>query len=156
MSKSLPKNVEGALFFKEILPWLVSEYDPDKLAMLGLIIEKKGKATMYESLRYSLRKIQWVKLAGLKAIHIEEELIKAVEPNSFVFDPLRQTAHTLCITDCLIHTKSAVDSMAVFLTDLLELPWKRGNRDFKKPEFRQSVYQKDAFLKHSIKKLERG
>ena len=154
MSTRFPEKVEGALFFKEILPWFVSEYDPSKLAMLGLIIGKKGKAEMYESLRYSLRKIQWVKLSGLKAIHIEEELMKAVEPNSFVLDPLRQTAHTLCITDCLIHTKSAVDSMAVFLTDLLELPQKKGERDFKKPEFRQSIYQKDVFLKHSIKKLE--
>ncbi len=109
---------------------------------------------MYESLRFSLRKIQWVKLMGLKAIHLEDELVKAVEPNSFVLDPLRQTAHSLCVTDCLIHTKSALDSMAVFLTDLLGLEQKGGDRDFKKLGFRQSVSQKDVYLKHKIKKLE--
>lgn len=91
---------------------------------------------------------------GLKAIHLEEELIKAVEPNSFVLDPLRQTAHSLCVTDCLIHTKSALDSMAVFLTDLLGLDQKGGDRDFKKLGFRQSVCQKDVFLKYRIEKLE--
>lgn len=149
-----PQKLEGSLFFREIIPELVPEFSPFKLAMLGLIVEKKGKTRMYESLRHSLRKIQWVKLVGLKAIHVEEEMIKAVEPNSVVSDPLRQIAHSLCVTDCLIHTKSALDSMAVFLTDLLGLPQKAGDRDFKKLGFRQSVFQKDAFLKHQIKKLE--
>jgi hypothetical protein len=44
--------------------------------------------------------------------------------------------------------------MAVFLTDLLKLPQKAGDRDFKKLGFRQAVCQKDMFLKHKIKKLE--
>ena len=44
--------------------------------------------------------------------------------------------------------------MAVFLTDLLGLDQKAGDRDFKKLGFRQSVCRKDAFLKHQIKKLE--
>ena len=149
-----PQKMEGSLFFREIIPQLLPEYNPFKLAMLGLIIEKKGKQNEYESLRFSLRKIQWVKLVGLKAIYLEEELMKQVEPNSFVLDPLRQTAHSLCITDCLVHTKSALDSMAVFLTDKLGLDWKGGKRDFKWLEFRQSVSKKDMFLKHKIKKLE--
>jgi len=150
----VPKKLEGSLFFKEIMPQFLQEYSPFKLAMLGLIVEKKGKNRIYESLRFSLRKIQWVKLVGLKAIHLEEELSKAVEPNCVVLDPLSQTAHSLCVTDCLIHTKSALDSMAVFLTDLLGLDQKGGDRDFKKLRFRQAVCQKDVYLKYQIKKLE--
>jgi hypothetical protein len=152
--RELPKKMEGSLFFREIMPQFLQEYNPFKLAMLGLIVEKKGKKKIYESLRFSLRKIQWVKLVGLKAIHLEEELSKAVEPNCFVLDPLSQTAHSLCVTDCLIHTKSALDSMAVFLTDLLELDLKGGDRDFKKLGFRQAVCKKDVYLKYQIKKLE--
>lgn len=151
---NFPEKMKGSLFFREIIPQFLPEYSPRKLAELGLIVEKKGRTQIYESLRHSLRKIQWVKLVGLKAIYIEEELSKVVEPNSFVLDPLRQTAHSLCVTDCLIHTKSALDSMAVFLTDLLGLGQKSGDRDFKKLGFRQSVCQKDVFLKHKIKKLE--
>jgi hypothetical protein len=151
---NFPEKMEGSLFFREIMPQFLPEYSPFKLAMLGLIVEKKGKTRIYEALRFSLRKIQWVKLMGLKAIHLEEELLKVVEPNCFVLDPLRQTAHSLCVTDCLIHTKSALDSMAVFLTDLLGLGLKGGDRDFKKLGFRQLVCQKDMFLKHQIKKLE--
>ena len=151
---NFPEKMEGSLFFREIIPQFLPEYSPFKLAQLGLIVEKKGKTRIYEALRFSLRKIQWVKLVGSKAIYLEEEISKAVEPNSFVLDPLRQTAHSLCVTDCLIHAKSALDSMAVFLTDLLGLDQKAGDRDFKKLGFRQSVCQKDAFLKRQIKKLE--
>jgi hypothetical protein len=151
---NFPEKMEGSLFFREIMPQFLPEYSPFKLALLGLIVEKKGKTRIYEALRYSLRKIQWVKLIGLKAIYLEEEISKAVEPNTLVLDPLRQTVHSLCVTDCLIHTKSALDSMAVFLTDLLGLDQKAGDRDFKKLGFRQSVCQKDAYLKYKIKKLE--
>ena len=70
---SLPKTVEGSLFFREIVPQFLSEYSPFKLAMLGLIVEKKGKQKEYESLRFSLRKIQWVKLVGLKAIYLSKK-----------------------------------------------------------------------------------
>lgn len=136
------------------MPQFLPEYSPKKLAELGMIVEKKNKTQLYESLRHSLRKIQWVKLIGLKAIHIEEELTKAIIPNSFVLDPLRQTAHSLCVTDCLIHTKSALDSIAVFLNDFLKLGWKGGQRDFKLKPFRESVYKKDLFFKSQIKKLE--
>lgn len=142
------------LFFDQIIPQIIPEYKPIKLATLGLIVKKKCKTEMYESLRHSLRKIQWVKLAGSKAIYIEQEIMKVSEPNTFVQDPLRQVAHSLCITDCLIHTKSALDSMAVFLTDLLVLEWKKGDRDFKKDPFRRSICQNDEYLKHKIKKLE--
>lgn len=151
---NFPQKMEGSLFFKEIIPQLLPEYSPNKLAMLGLIVEKKGKTQIYESLRFSLRKIQWVKMMGLKAIYLEEELIKQVKPESLVLDPLRQTAHSLRVTDCLIHTKSALDSMAVFLNDLLGLNKTGGDRDFKKSVFRQAICQKDIFLKSKIDKLE--
>lgn len=156
----LPEKMEGSLFFRELLPQFLSEYNTFKLAMLGLIVEKKGIQKEYESLRYSLRKIQWVKLAGLKAIYIEAEIVKQTDATTFVLDPLRQTVHSLCITDCLIHTKSAIDSMAVFLTDKLGLvdkngvAWSDGKRDFRHKEFRKSIYEKDMFLKRKIKKIE--
>lgn len=63
----LPEKMEGSLFFREIIPGLLPEYSPFKLAMLGLVVEKKGKNRIYEPLRFSLLKIQWVKLVGLKA-----------------------------------------------------------------------------------------
>ena len=83
------------LFFREIIPQLVNDYSPFKLAMLGIIVKKKGKVGMYESLRHSLRKIQWVKLTGSKAVYLESEMMKVSEPNFGVLDPLRQITHSL-------------------------------------------------------------
>jgi len=148
-----PKRLKGAIF-TEIIPQFLPEVNPKKLVELGAIVRKKGQTQMYEPLTDSLRKIQWVKLFGLKAIAIEKEIANAMEPNTLVMNPLGQTAHALCVTDCLVHTKSALDSMAVFLTSLLNLDAKGGDRDFKKPRFRQLIAEKDLFLKHKIKKLE--
>lgn len=147
-----PKKLKGAIF-TEIIPQFLPEVNPKKLVELGAIVRKKGRTQMYEPLTDSLRKIQWVKLVGLKAIAIEKEIAEAMEPNTLVMNPLGQTAHALCVTDCLVHTKSALDSMAVFLTDLLNLDAKGGDRDFKKPGFRQLIGEKDLFLKHKMKKL---
>jgi hypothetical protein len=127
---SFPKKLKG-IIFTEIIPQFLPEVNPKKLVELGAIVRKKGRTQMYEPLTDSLRKIQWVKLVGLKAIAIEKEIAEAMEPNTLVMNPLGQTAHALCVTDCLVHTKSALDSMAVFLTALLNLDAKGGDRDFK-------------------------
>ena len=145
-----PKKLKGVIF-TEIIPQFLPEVNPKKLVELGAIIRKKGRTQMYEPLTDGLRKIQWVKLVGLKAMAIEKEIVGAMEPNTLVMDPLGQTVHALCVTDCLVHTKSALDSMAVFLTSLLNLDAKGGGRDFKKPRFRQLIGEKDLFLKHKIK-----
>jgi len=147
-----PEKIKGVIF-TEIIPQFLPEVNSKKLVELGAIVRKKGRTQMYEPLTDSLRKIQWVKLVGLKAMAIEKEVAGAMEPNTLVMDPLGQTVHALCVTDCLMHTKSALDSMAVFLTSLLNLDAKGGNRDFKKPRFRQLIAEKDPMLKHKIKKL---
>jgi len=148
-----PEKWKG-IIFTEIIPQFLPEVNPKKLVELGAIVREKGRTQMYEPLIDSLSKIQWVKLVGLKAIAIEKEIAGDIEPNTLFTDPLGQTAHALCVTDCLIHTKSALDSMAVFLTSLLNLDVKGGERDFKKPKFRQLIAEKDIFLKHKIRKLE--
>lgn len=148
-----PEKIEG-IIFTEIIPEFLPLFAPKKLVELGAVVRQRSRTRLYEPLTDSLRKIQWVKLVGMKAISIERSILEAMEPHACMLDPLGQTAHALCVTDCLIHTKSALDSMAVFLTDLLELDEKAGDRDFKKNKFRQSLYQKDTFLKYNIKKLE--
>lgn len=147
-----PKKLKGTIF-TEIIPQFLSEVNPKKLVELGAIVRKKGHSQLYEPLTDSLRKIQWVKLVGLKAINIEKEIADAMEPNTLVMYPLGQTAHALCATDCLVHTKSALDSMAVFLTSLLNLDAKGGDRDFKKHKFRQLIAEKDLYLKNVMRKL---
>jgi len=149
-----PKKLEGTLFI-EIMPQFLHEIYPDMLVHLGAIVLHKGKKSMYEPLTDSLRKIQWVKLVGLKAIKIENEIAGQMDSEHLVMDPLGQTAHSLCVTDCLIHTKSALDSMAVFLTNLLKLKATKGYRDFKKPIFRLQISKKEMKLGSQLVKYSR-
>ena len=139
--------------FTEMIPPFLPEVNVKKMVELGTIVLKKRRAELYEPLADSLRKIQWVKLTGLKAIAIEKRIIDKMEPKTLVIDPMGQVAHALCVTDCMIHTKSALDSIAVFLTSLLKLNVKGGDRDFKKRRFRKLVVEKDPFLKNIIKNL---
>ena len=133
---------------------MLPEIDFTKLLQLGTIVRAEKKTRIYESLRTSLRKIQWVKFVGLKAIAIEQDIKKQVEPNQVLMDPLGQVDHSLSITDLLIHTKSALDSMAIFLTDLLKLDAKGAQRDLKKPKFRRALRKADPFLRRTIDHLE--
>jgi len=150
----IPQKLEGTLFI-EIMPQFLQEINPNMLVHLGAIVLHKGKKSMYEPLTNSLRKIQWVKLVGLKAIKIENEIADKMDSDIIVMNPLGQTAHSLCVTDCLIHTKSALDSMAVFLTNLLKLRARGGDRDFKKPVFRLQISKKDSNLGSQLVKYSR-
>ena len=149
---SLPTKIKGVIF-TEIIPQFLPEVNPKKLVELGAIVRKKDRTRIYEPLTDSLRKIQWVKLLGLKAIDTEKKISSEMAPNTLFMDPLGQTVHTLCVTGCLLHTKSALDSMAVFLTSFLNLDVKGGNRDFKKPRFRQLIAEEDPMLRRIIVKL---
>lgn len=149
----LPQKIETVIFTEIALP-LIPEVRRDSLVRLGAIVRKKGCVQKYEPLTDSLRKIQWVKLSGLRACAIEQEIANQREPGAILFAPTLQIEHSLNVTDCIIHTKSALDSMAVFLTDLLMLTASGGDRDLKKPLFRESVARKDTHLAKLIKRLE--
>ena len=139
---AFPEKIEGAIF-TEIDPKLTPEINSKDLIKLGVIVRKKGYNKKYEPLTDSLRKIQWVKICGLRAIAIEKEITSKKEPNVFVFAPSLQVAHSLNVTDIILHSKSALDSIAVFLTDLLTLGETGGDRDLKKKKFRDDVLRKD-------------
>jgi len=103
--------------------------------------------------RLSGKEMKGKALEATKAIDIEDEIGSKMEPDTLVTDPVGQTAHALCVTDCLIHTKSALDSIGVFLTDLMDLDAKDGNRDLKKRRFRKMLADKDPVLGHQIEKM---
>lgn len=133
---------------------MLPEIDFVKLVRLGAIAKAKNKTSSYESLKASLRKIQWVKFVGLRAIMIEQDVKNHLEPHAVLMDPLGQIDHSLCMTDLLIHTKSSFDSMAIFLTDLLELDFRGAKRDLKKKEFREAVKKIDQTIGNIIDRLE--
>jgi hypothetical protein len=149
----MPQKVQGVIF-TEIIPKLIPEVNTRNLVRLGSIVRKMNRARAYEPLTDALRKIQWVKLTAIEALSIETDIISAMEPGAIVSYPYGQIRHSLAVTDALLHTKSALDSIAVFLADFLKLRAKGANRDFKKPEFREEVYSNDPVLGMQLKALE--
>lgn len=144
-STGMPQKIEG-IIFTEIVPNLIPEIDPRNLIRLGSIVRKLNRSRLYRPMTDALRKIQFVKLMTIEALAIESEIASQMEPNAVVSYPYGQIRHSLAVTDALIHTKSALDSVAVFLTDFLRLRARGGNRDFKLTNFRKELYSNDPIL----------
>lgn len=153
LTAPFPKEIKG-IIFTEVVPKLTPEIDPTALIRLGTIVRKKNKITLYKPLTDALRKIQWVKLMAIEAIATDTEISGQMDSDNLVSYPYGQMRHALSVTGALFHTKSAVDSIAIFLTDLLRLKAQGGQRDFKKPEFRKEVDSNDPILWGRLKGLE--
>jgi hypothetical protein len=150
---SFPEQIQG-IIFTEVVPKLTPEIDSASLIRLGSIVRHEHKEKLYEPLPDALRKIQWVKLMAIEAISIDDEITANMEPNKIASYPYGQMRHALSVTGALFHTKSAVDSIAVFLTDFLKLTAQKGDRDFKKPKFRAELNTSDPTLGSRLKEFE--
>jgi len=148
-----PKKIQG-IIFTEVVPKLTPEIDPASLIRLGSIVRKKNKVKLYEPLPDALRKIQWIKLMAIEAISIDSDITENKQPNKMSSYPYGQMRHALSVTGALFHTKSAVDSLAVFLTNFLRLKAQGGDRDFKKSKFRNELYSNDPVLGSRLKEFE--
>jgi len=125
------------------------------LIYLSAIIRYKKREQIYRPLTDALRKIQWVKLYGYHAINIENEIARQMEPEVLIFEPIGQIIHAMSVTNLVVHTKSALDSIAIFLTQLYNIKIKGGDRDLKKKSFREQVAVTDLQLGKEILTLER-
>jgi hypothetical protein len=121
----LPNKIQG-IIFTEIIPELIPEIDTAALIRLGSIVRKTNRTALYEPLTDALRKVQWVKAVGLEAAAIEQEMESELEPGVILSNPFDQMKHSLAVTDAIIHTQSALDSLAVFLNNFLNVG-KRSN-----------------------------
>lgn len=151
----LPK--EFPHIFTEVVFQLIPEVNYDDLVYLSQLLKINKRKEIYRPLTDALRKIQWTKLASIEAIAIEKDMeksIEQVEEGVIAFNPVGQAQHAKAVFEFIAHTKSALDSIAVFLTELLSIPAKGGQRDFKHRKFREQVIQKDAVIGQHIKSLE--
>ncbi len=149
----LPK--EFPHIFTEVVFQLIPEVDYNDLVYLSQLLKMNNKREeIYRPLTDTLRKIQRTKLASTEAVAIEKETVKLVEEGVIVFHPVGQAQYAKAVCDFIFHAKSALDSLAVFLTELLSIPAKGGDQDFKKKKFRDCIIQEDTAIGESIKSLE--
>ena len=149
---------EAPHIFTGVLFQLLSEVDYHDLVYLSQLLKINKREEIYVPLTDALRKIQWAKLASIEAVAREkgiEKDIEQVEEGVIAFNPVGQTQHAKAVFEFVIHTKAALDSIAVFLTELLSIPVKRDSeRDFKHKKFCEQVMRKDAVIGHNTRCLE--
>jgi len=139
--------------FTEVYFGLVPEINYGDLCHLSQIVKNVQRQRGYETLADCLRKIQWVKLSALLATSIEKDIAEHMEEDSVSFAPSDQIQHAKSICEFAIHTKSALDSLAVFLTWFLSLNAKKAERDFKHKRFRNQIRGKDLVLGQHIQSM---
>ena len=140
--------------FTEVVFQLIPEVDCNDLVYLSQLLKINKREEIYRPLTDALRKIQWTKLASMEAIAIEKEAVERVEEGVIAFNPVGQAQHAKAVFEFITHTKSALDSLAVFLTELLSIPAAGGQRDFKHKDFREQIIQRDAVIGQRVKSLE--
>lgn len=149
----LPK--EFPHIFTEVIFQLMPEVDYNDLVYLSQLLKINEREEIYKSLIDALRKMQWTKLSGMEAITMEKDIVEQMKEGVLVFNPVGQVKHAKAVFELIVHTKAALDSIAVFLTELLSIPAKGGQRDLKHKNFREQIIQKDAVIGQGIKSLER-
>jgi hypothetical protein len=113
-STELPEKAPH--FLTEVAFDLLPEVIYDDIVYLSQIVKAKGTQREYDGLRDALRKIQWAKLAALEAIEIERDIAAQMKPGTVPFVPVGQARHAKAMMECITHSKAALDSMAVFLS----------------------------------------
>lgn len=151
-SQIMPK--EFPHMFTEVVFQLIPEINYDDLVYLSQLVKLNRREKLYSPLADTLRKIQWAKLASIEAITLEKEAVKMTEDKVIVFWPVGQAQYAKAICDFIFHTKSSLDSMAVFLTEFLSIIASGGKRDFKLKKFREQVMERDAVIGKHVKFIE--
>jgi len=148
----LPK--EFPHIFTEVVFQLIPEVNYNDLVYLSQLLKINKREEIYWPLTDALRKIQWTKLASMEALAIEKETVEQVEDGVIAFWPVGLEQYAKAVSDFVIYTKSALDSLAVFLTELLSIPATKGQRDFKHKNFREQIIQRDSAIGQHVKSLE--
>jgi hypothetical protein len=148
----LPK--EFPHIFTEVVFQIIPEIDYNDLVYLSQLLKVNRREGIYIPLTDALRKIQWTKLSSMEAIAIEKEAVEHVEEGVIAFNPIGQAQHAKAVFEFITHTKSTLDSLAVFLTELLSIPAAGGQRDFKHKKFCEQITQRDAVIGQSVESLE--
>lgn len=145
---------EAPHFFTEVAFEFLPEISYEDLIMLAQLVKLQANAETYSGLRDALRKIQWAKISALEAIGIEKELSEGMRPDSVPFWPVGMARHAKAMMECVMHSKAALDSMAVFLRDYFKLPFPGGRCDVRHQAFRNALKSIDGDIAKILTTLE--
>jgi len=147
MSATLPEKFPH--IFLEVEFQLLPELNYDDLIFLSLLVRAQHRDRMYAALVDAVRKIQWMKLSSIDAVTVDATLVAQYDgsPHVVLNDPVGQIRHAKSLLELISQGKAALDSLAVFLNDLLALGYSGGERDFRRNAFKTTVGSAHAPLK---------
>jgi hypothetical protein len=135
------------IFFEvalEVLP----ELNYDDLVYLSLLVRSQQREPVYSALVDAVRKVQWMKLSSMDATGLDAVLVAQYDGSVDVVlnDPVGKIRHAKALLELVSHGKAALDSLAVFLNDLLGLGYSGGDRDFRRDAFKKKLASSHATL----------
>jgi len=147
MSSSPLPNEFPHIFF-EIAMEVVPEINYEDLVYLSQLVKIRHRESVYSPLVDAVRKYHWAKLSGSDAIMIDTVLIAEYDgaDDTMFGDAVGKVRHNKALLELISHCKAALDSLAVFLNDILGLGFKGGQRDLRRDSFKQKLASTDATL----------
>ena len=93
----------------------------------------------YAALRFAVQKLQWVKMACVRAKAIDSELYKQRVDDFLPFDPTGQAEHARAVFEVVGYGKATTDAVSHFLNDRWQLGMKEQTCDLKWQVFRDAA-----------------
>jgi hypothetical protein len=146
-------------FFTSVALNAIPEIEYALLVEVSQLATSNSQNSSYSHIRYALQKLQWVKMACLRAKHIDDELTKIEVDDSLLMDPTGQAEHSRAVFEIMAYGKAVLDALSHFLNYRWALGMKEQTSDFKWQVFRDEVSkispQIDGFLKSEISWLDK-
>jgi hypothetical protein len=151
MSTTLPDKFPHIFF--EVAFQLLPELKYDDLVYLSLLVRAQQRELLYSPLVDAVRKVQWMKLSSMDAITLDAALVAQYDgsPDVVLNDPVGQIRHAKALLELISHGKAALDSLAVFLNDLLALGYSGGERDLRRNTFKTNLGSSHASLESFLR-----
>ncbi len=138
--------------FYEIAFELLPEVSYDDLVYLSLLVRSQHRERAYSSLVDAVRKVQWAKLSAIDAAAIDAVLAAQYDGTETVLnDVAGQIRHAKALLELISHGKAALDSLAVFLSSVLNLGFSGGQCDLRHDVFKKKLQSADASLGEFLK-----
>ena len=151
IANSMPDKFPHIFF--EIAFEFLPELNYEDLVYLSLLVRAQQREPQYSSLVDAVRKVQWMKLSSMDAIGIDSVLVAQCDASADIIlnDPVAQIRHAKALLELVSHGKAALDSLAVFLNDLLGLGYSGGERDFRRETFKRKLASSHTSLEDFLR-----
>jgi hypothetical protein len=126
-------------FFTGVALNAIPEIEYSMLVETSQLAKANNQVQAYSDIQFAIQKLQWVKMACLRAKQIDSDLEGIEVDDSLLFDPIGQAEHSRAVFEIVAYGKAVLDSISHFLNGRWKLGMKEQSSDFKWQIFRDEV-----------------